>query len=88
MPAIDLSNRSNPAPIKERRAARAAENLGQMRAGLLQGQPVKQMDMGSVLNNSQKELTQSLSGRVQEKDLRERKASPTRPWGEPNWRPC
>ena len=79
MQSIDLSNRSNPAPIKERRAARAAENLGQMRAGLLQGQPVKQMDMSSVLNNSQKELTQSLSGRVQEKDLRERKASNSDP---------
>lgn len=75
MQISDTSNRANAAPIKERRAARAAENLGQMRAGLMQGQPVKQLDMSSVLNNSQKELTQSLSGRVQEKDLRERKAS-------------
>ena len=75
MPIIDSTNRANAAPIKERRASRAAENLGQMRAGLMQGQAVKQLDMGSVLNNSQKELTQSLSSRVQEKDLRERKAS-------------
>ncbi len=75
MATIDLTNRATTVPMKERRAARAAENLGQMRAGLMQGQPVKQLDMGSVLNNSQKELTQSLSSRVQEKDLRERKAS-------------
>ncbi len=46
---------------------------GQMPTGLLQGQPVQQLDHASVLADAADELTQQFSTKAEEKSLRERR---------------